>query len=245
MLQITDLHVEIDGKKILNGVSLTIKPGERVALMGPNGSGKSTLAYTLMGHPKYVVTRGTMKYNGVDIVPLSPDERARLGLFLSFQYPASISGVTVSNFLRQAMLAQGKRLSIPAFRKELLTRMAQLGIPESFADRSVNQGFSGGEKKRLEILQLSLLAPTLAILDETDSGLDIDAIRVVAQGVNRAHEANPVMSTLVITHYQRILHFLQPDSVYVLSRGVIVKSGGPELVAELEKKGYGWITGEL
>jgi Fe-S cluster assembly ATP-binding protein len=245
MLNITDLHVEIDGKEILRGVSLTINDGERVALMGPNGSGKSTLAYTLMGHPKYVVTKGAVTFNGADVLAMSPDERSKSGLFLSFQYPASISGVTMSNFLRQALISHDKRMSIPAFRKELKTHMDALGMNAAFADRYLNEGFSGGEKKRAEILQLSMLKPALAILDETDSGLDIDAIRVVAEGVNRVHAENPQMSTLVITHYQRILHYLQPDTVYVLANGAIVRKGGKELVEELEKKGYGWITGEL
>jgi Fe-S cluster assembly ATP-binding protein len=245
MLEITDLHVEIEGKKILNGVSLVIKDGERVALMGPNGSGKSTLAYTLMGHPKYTVTSGSIMFNGKDVLAMEPDERSKAGLFLSFQYPASISGVTLSNFLRQAMLSHGKRMSIPAFRKELQAEMLKLSIDPAFADRYLNEGFSGGEKKRAEILQLSMLRPALAILDETDSGLDIDAIRIVADGVNRVHKENPHTSTLVITHYQRILHYLQPDTVHVLFRGKVVKSGGKELVNELEKKGYGWVTGEL
>lgn len=245
MLVITDLHVTVEGKEILNGISLTVNDGERVALMGPNGSGKSTLAYTIMGHPKYVVTAGSITFNGEDVLAMEPDARARTGLFLSFQYPASISGVTLSNFLRQAMIANGKRLSLPAFRKELAAKMEELGMDPAFAERYLNEGFSGGEKKRAEILQLSMLAPKLAVLDETDSGLDIDAIRIVSEGVNKTHQANPQMSTLVITHYQRILHYLQPDTVYVLARGKIVKQGGKALVEELEKKGYGWITGEL
>lgn len=245
MLEIKDLHVEIEGKKILDGVTLTVKDGERVALMGPNGSGKSTLAYTLTGHPKYVVTSGSITFNGEDVLALEPDARSRLGLFLSFQYPASVSGVTLSNFLRQALLSHGKRMSIPAFRKELAKRMESLGIDPAFAERYLNEGFSGGEKKRAEILQLSMLSPKLAVLDETDSGLDIDAVRIVADGVNAAHAANPTMATLVITHYQRILHYLQPDTVHVLHKGKIIKSGGKELALELEKKGYGWITGEL
>ena len=245
MLEIKDLHVEIDGKPILKGVTLTINDGERVALMGPNGSGKSTLAYALMGHPKYVVTKGSITFNGEDVVAMEADERSRKGLFLSFQYPASISGVTLANFLRQALISHGKRLSIPAFRKELQEKMQSLGIDPAFGDRYLNEGFSGGEKKRAEILQLSMLQPALAILDETDSGLDIDAIRIVAQGVNDVHAQNKQMSSLVITHYQRILHYLQPDTVYVLSRGQIIRKGGKELVEELEKKGYGWITGEM
>jgi Fe-S cluster assembly ATP-binding protein len=245
MLEIKDLHVEVEGKKILNGLTLTVHDGERVALMGPNGSGKSTLAYTLMGHPKYVVTSGSITFNGKDVLAMEPDERSREGLFLSFQYPASISGVTLSNFLRQALISHGKRMSIPAFRKELTKEMEQLGINSAFADRYLNEGFSGGEKKRAEILQLSMLKPKLAILDETDSGLDIDAIRVVAEGVNKVHADNQHMSTLIITHYQRILHYLQPDTVHVLHQGKIIKSGKQELVEQLERKGYGWITGEL
>lgn len=245
MLEIKDLHVAVEGKEILKGVSLTIKEGERVALMGPNGSGKSTLAYALTGHPKYTVTSGSVTLDGKDLLAMSPDERSREGLFLSFQYPASISGVTLANFLRQALMSHGKRMSIPAFRKELVKEMQALGIEEQFADRYLNEGFSGGEKKRAEILQLKMLQPKIAILDETDSGLDIDAIRIVAEGVNTVHKDNPSMASLVITHYQRILHYLQPDKVYVLYKGQIIKQGGKELVDELEKKGYGWITGEL
>lgn len=245
MLEVYDLHVEIEGKKILDGVTLTVKDGERVALMGPNGSGKSTLAYTLMGHPKYTVTSGTITFDGQDVLAMEPDARSRLGLFLSFQYPASVSGVTLSNFLRQALLSHGKRMSIPEFRKELAKKMESLGMDPAFAERYLNEGFSGGEKKRAEILQLAMLSPKLAVLDETDSGLDIDAIRIVAEGVNAAHAANPALSTLVITHYQRILQYLKPDTVHVLHKGKIIKSGGKELALELEKKGYGWITGEL
>lgn len=245
MLEIKDLHVAVGGKEILSGVTLSIKKGERVALMGPNGSGKSTLAYTLTGHPKYLVTSGSVTFNGKDLLAMAADERSRLGLFLSFQYPASISGVTLASFLRQALMSHGKRMSIPAFRKELVKEMATLGIDEQFADRYLNEGFSGGEKKRAEILQLKMLKPCLAILDETDSGLDIDAIRIVAEGVNTAHAENPGMAALVITHYQRILHYLQPDTVYILYKGKIIKQGGKELALELEKKGYGWLTGEL
>jgi Fe-S cluster assembly ATP-binding protein len=243
MLGIENLHVSIEGKPILKGVSLTVKPGERVAIMGPNGSGKSTLAYALMGHPKYEVTAGSVTFNGEDVLALSPDARSRLGLFLSFQYPATISGVTLANFLRQAMLAHGHKLSLPKFRALLTDEMAALHIDPSFAERYLNEGFSGGEKKRAEILQLALLQPLLAILDETDSGLDIDAIRVVAEGVNRAHTRNTAMSSITITHYHRILEYLKPDTVYVLHDGRIVRSGGEALVHELEKKGYGWITG--
>jgi Fe-S cluster assembly ATP-binding protein len=245
MLEIKDLHVEIEGKQILNGITLTVKQGERVALMGPNGSGKSTLAYTLMGHPKYTVTAGSITFNGKDVLSMEPDERSREGLFLSFQYPASISGVTLSNFLRQAMISHGKRMSLPAFRKELAAKMEKLGMNPAFAERYLNEGFSGGEKKRAEILQLTMLKPAIAILDETDSGLDIDAIRIVSEGVNAVHQENKQMSSIVITHYQRILHYLQPDTVHVIYKGKIIKSGGKELVEELEKKGYGWITGEL
>jgi Fe-S cluster assembly ATP-binding protein len=245
MLVIKDLCVRIDGKDVLKELSLTAQPGERVAIMGPNGSGKSTLAYTLMGHPSYEVTSGSVTFNGADVLAMSPDERSRAGLFLSFQYPSSIAGVTLANFLRQAMIAHGKRMSLPKFRTHLFEVMDSLSIPREFAERSVNVGFSGGEKKRVEILQLALLQPSLALLDETDSGLDIDAIKIVADGVNAARAANPEMISLVITHYQRILHFLQPDTVHVLFDGAIVKSGGKELALELEKKGYGWITGSL
>jgi Fe-S cluster assembly ATP-binding protein len=245
MLTITNLHVSVEGKEILKGLSLTVKPGERVAVMGPNGSGKSTLAYTLMGHPKYVVTSGSITFNNVDVLAMSPDERSRAGLFLSFQYPASISGVTLANFLRQAMLAHGQKLSLPKFRALLADEMRALQMDPAFAERYLNEGFSGGEKKRAEILQLAMLKPKLAVLDETDSGLDIDAIRIVAEGVNRAHAADSAMSTIVITHYHRILQYLKPDTVHVLHDGRIVKSGGESLVHELEKKGYGWITGAL
>ncbi len=245
MLAINNLHVTVDGKEILTGLTLNVKPGERVAIMGPNGSGKSTLAFTLMGHPKYVVTAGSVMWSGEDVLALSPDARSRLGMFLSFQYPASINGVTLSNFLRQAMIAHGKRLSLPKFRAALAKEMQTLGVDPAFAERELNVGFSGGEKKRVEILQLAMLQPKIAILDETDSGLDIDAIRVVAEGVNHAHAQNPEMCTIVITHYQRILDYLKPDTVYVLASGKIVKSGGAELITELEKKGYGWITGNL
>lgn len=243
MLVIKDLHVTVEGKPILKGLSLTVKPGERVAIMGPNGSGKSTLAYALMGHPKYVVTAGSVTFGGEDVLALEPDARSRRGLFLSFQYPASISGVTLANFLRQAMIAHGERLSLPKFRALLADEMRALRMDPSFAERYLNEGFSGGEKKRAEILQLGMLKPKLAILDETDSGLDIDAIRVVAEGVNRAHERDETMGSITITHYHRILQYLKPDTVHVLHDGRIVRSGGEELVHELEKKGYGWITG--
>lgn len=245
MLVIHNLHVAVEDKEILKGLSLTVKPGERVAIMGPNGSGKSTLAYALMGHPKYVITAGSVTFNGEDVLALEPFARSRLGLFLSFQYPASISGVTLSNFLRQAMLAHGHKLSLPKFRAALAEEMRALQMDPAFAERYLNEGFSGGEKKRAEILQLAMLKPKLAILDETDSGLDIDAIRIVADGVNRAHAADSTMATVVITHYHRILQYLKPDTVHVLHDGRIVKSGGEELVHELEKKGYGWITGSL
>jgi len=245
MIEIKDLHVSVDDKEILHGISLSIKQGEKIALMGPNGSGKSTLAYSLMGHPKYKITSGSVTFNGKDLLAMATDERAREGLFLSFQYPASISGVTLSNFLRQALISQNKRMSVPVFRKELLKEMQSLGMDEQFADRYLNEGFSGGEKKRAEILQLKMLKPKLAVLDETDSGLDIDAVRIVAEGVNTAHKENPQMASLVITHYQRILHYLQPDTVYVMYQGRIIKQGGKELALELEKKGYGWVTGEL
>ena len=245
MLTITNLYVSVEDKEILKGLSLTVNSGERVAIMGPNGSGKSTLAYTLMGHPKYVVTSGSITFNGVDVLTMAPDERSRAGLFLSFQYPASISGVTLSNFLRQAMLAHGQKISLPKFRALLADEMRALQMDLVFAERYLNEGFSGGEKKRAEILQLAMLKPKLAVLDETDSGLDIDAIRIVADGVNRVHAADSTMATIVITHYHRILEYLKPDTVHVLHDGRIVKSGGVEIVYELEKKGYGWITGAL
>lgn len=236
-LIINDLHVSIDGKKILNGVNLVVKKGEVCALMGPNGSGKSTLAYTLMGHPRYTVDKGEAWYKGQNILELPPDERAKLGLFLSFQYPQEIPGVSVSNFLRTALNSvKPKPVSVPDFVKLLREKMKLLKIDDSFSRRYLNEGFSGGEKKRAEILQLAVLQPDMAILDETDSGLDIDSLKIVAEGVNTL--IGPNVGILVITHYQRLLNYIKPDKVHVMMNGKIVKSGGKELAEELEAHGY-------
>ena len=242
-LIIKDLHVSIDGKNILNGVNLTVKKGEVCALMGPNGSGKSTLAYTLMGHPRYAVDKGEVWYKGQNVLELPPDERAKLGLFLSFQYPQEIPGVSVSNFLRTALNSvKPNKVSVPDFVKLLKEKMKLLKIDDSFSRRYLNEGFSGGEKKRAEILQLAVLQPDMAILDETDSGLDIDSLKVVAEGVNTL--IGPNMGILVITHYQRLLNYITPDSVHIMVKGRIVKSGGKELAHELEAKGYDEIIKE-
>ncbi len=240
---IEDLHVTIEGKEILKGVNLTVDRGEVHALMGPNGSGKSTLANTLMGHPRYQVTQGRILLNGEDIRALPSDQRARRGMFLAFQYPMEIPGVKVRHFLRMAVKAtKGQEPSVTEFRKQLFDRMAALEMDRSFAERYLNEGFSGGEKKRNEILQLAMLEPTMAILDETDSGLDIDALRIVAGGINKL--SGPSMGMLLITHYQRILNYVEPDFVHVLVDGRVVRSGGKELAHELEAKGYDWIVEE-
>lgn len=236
-LIIKGLHVSVEGQKILNGVDLAVRKGEVCALMGPNGSGKSTLAHTLMGHPKYTVEKGEALYKGKNILKLSPDERARLGLFLSFQYPQEIPGVPVSNFLRTAYNAvKPSQISVPDFVKLLKEKMNLLKIDYSFSRRYLNEGFSGGEKKKAEILQLAVLQPEMAILDETDSGLDIDSLKRVADGVNAL--LNPDFGVLIITHYQRILDYITPDRVHIMVKGRIVKSGGKELANELEAKGY-------
>ena len=240
-LAVRDLRVEVEGKPILQGVDIDVAQGEIHALMGPNGSGKSTLAYTLMGHPKYVVTGGSASFDGHDLLPLTPDERARLGLFLCFQYPTAIPGVTTVNFLRAAMRSLGKEMKAREFLNSLNAEMAELRIDESFRSRYINDGFSGGEKKRSEILQLAMLRPRLAILDETDSGLDVDALRTVAEGVMRL--AGPDMGVLVITHYPRILEYMRPDAVHVLHRGRMVTSGGYELAQRIERDGYEPILG--
>lgn len=240
LLEVVDLCVKIDETPILKGISFFLNDGELVALMGPNGSGKSTLASVLMGHPKYVVGSGKVLFAGKDILLLSPDKRAKLGLFLSFQYPSEIQGVSVSNFLRTAFnsLHPKEKFSPIAFSKLLKENMSLLGIPVSFASRSLNEGFSGGEKKRMEILQLLILKPKLAILDETDSGLDVDALKAVANGVNVFRAQNPKTAVLVITHYTRILNYLSPSRVLVMGGGRIVKSGSGELAEELERTGY-------
>lgn len=237
MLEIQNLHVEVEGKEILKGVNLKINKGEIHAIMGPNGSGKSTLSFTLMGHPRYAVTEGNVLYQGEDLFAMEPDERARKGVFLAFQYPNAIPGVTVVNFLRQALKAvRGQDISVKEFRKTLKEKMKLLEINNSFAGRYLNDGFSGGEKKRHEILQMALLSPKLAILDETDSGLDIDALKTVCGGIN--HLAGPEIGVLIITHYQRMLNYITPQFVHVMKEGVIVKSGGAELAKELELSGY-------
>jgi len=242
-LIIKDLHVSVEGQQILKGVNLIVKQGEVCALMGPNGSGKSTLAYTLMGHPKYTVDKGEAIYKGQNVLELAPDERAKLGLFLSFQYPQEIPGVSVSNFLRTAYNAvKPSQLSVPDFIKLLKEKMKLLKIDDAFARRYLNEGFSGGEKKRTEILQLAVLQPEMAILDETDSGLDIDSLKIVAEGVNSL--LNPKFGVLVITHYQRLLSYITPDKVHIMVKGKIVKSGGKELAHELEARGYDEYVGE-
>ena len=242
-LIIKDLHVSVEGQRILNGVNLVVKKGEVCALMGPNGSGKSTLAYPLMGHPKYTVDKGEAWYKGQNILELKPDERAKLGLFLSFQYPQEIPGVSVSNFLRTALNAvKPSQISVPDFVKLLKEKMKLLKIDDSFSRRYLNEGFSGGEKKRAEILQLAVLQPEMAILDETDSGLDIDSLKIVAEGVNSM--LNPNFGALIITHYQRILSYVTPDRIHIMVKGRIVKSGGKELAHELEAKGYDEIIKE-
>jgi len=251
-LVIKDLHVSVEGKEILRGLNLEINKGETHAIMGPNGSGKSTLANTLMGHPAYEVTEGEIWFKGQTIIELSPDERSRLGLFLAFQYPSAIPGVSVASFLRTAVNArypqpdpasngngQLKGMSMREFRRLLKEKMEMLKMDPSFARRYLNDGFSGGEKKRMEVLQMAMLRPEIAILDETDSGLDIDAVRVVSEGVNQL--AGPDLGVLVITHYQRILNYIKPEHVHILVNGKIVMSGGPELALELEEKGYDWI----
>jgi Fe-S cluster assembly ATP-binding protein len=246
-LEIKDLHVSVEGKEILKGLSLIVNQGEVHAIMGPNGSGKSTLAYALSGHPKYVVTDGDILFKGKSILEMAPDERARAGLFLAFQYPVSVPGVSMANFLRLAYRsvkgdpskAETRReevMSIPKFRRLMREKMTMLKVDESFATRYLNDGFSGGEKKRAEILQMAVLEPEIAILDETDSGLDIDALRVVSEGVNLLR--GPNLGLLVITHYQRILNYIKPDFVHVLVDGAILQSGGPELALRLEESGY-------
>ena len=245
-LEIKDLHVSIDGKEILKGVNLTTKQGEIHAIMGPNGTGKSTLAYTLMGHPSYTVTQGEVLFKGQNLLELEPDVRSRLGIFLAFQYPVAISGVTVANFLRTALNSrrravnkEDKGMPIPEFRKMLKEKMELLKMDPTFAGRYLNDGFSGGEKKRAEILQMATLKPEIAILDETDSGLDIDALRVVADGVNAL--MGPDLGVIVITHYQRLLNYIKPHFVHVMMGGRIVESGGPDLALSLEEHGYDWI----
>ncbi len=247
-LEIKNLHVSVEDKPILRGVNLTVKQGEVHALMGPNGSGKSTLANVLLGNPAYEVTAGEIIFDGHDLMEMEADERSRAGLFLAFQYPVSIPGVTVANFLRLAINArmkavdpESKGISISDFRKLMREKMDMLQMDHSFAGRYLNEGFSGGEKKRAEILQMAVLNPKIAILDETDSGLDIDALRVVSEGVNRLRSNDSNLGVLVITHYQRILNYIKPEFVHVMYQGQIVESGGADLALRLEEAGYDWI----
>jgi Fe-S cluster assembly ATP-binding protein len=247
-LEIRNLHVRAGDKQILKGLDLSVNKGEIHALMGPNGSGKSTLANAIMGHPNLEVTDGQILLKGEDITEAAPDERARMGLFLAFQYPVSVPGVTVTKYLRTVINAHRdahgeEPISLKDFRQTVEAAMKLTEVPREFSSRYLNEGFSGGEKKRMEILQLALQRPEMAILDETDSGLDIDALRVVANGVNSV--AGPDMGVLIITHYQRVLHLVQPSHVHVMFHGRIVKEGGAELVTELEAKGYGWIREEI
>src|SRR5919107_759395 len=258
MFEIDNLHAEIDGKEILKGVDLVVNQGEIHALMGPNGSGKSTLAYVIAGDPRYEVTEGSIRYQGEDILEWSPDERARKGLFLAFQYPTVIPGVSMANFLRMAVTnvrnaraeesaAEGgsvQPITPREFRRLMREKMALLKMDDAFATRYLNEGFSGGEKKRAEILQMALLEPRLAVLDETDSGLDIDALRVVSEGVNTLHNSSD-MAMLLITHYQRLLNYIKPDFVHIVMDGRIVREGGPELALELEEKGYEGIRADV
>ena len=260
-LIIRDLHANIDTKEILRGVNLEIRKGETHALMGPNGSGKSTLANVIMGHPSYKVTQGEVIFKGINILALTADKRARMGIFLAFQYPSTVPGVTVANFLRRAYEARregydpskegeaptgavSKKRGVPIaeFRKLVQSKMEILKVDNTFLNRYLNDGFSGGEKKRAEILQMAMLSPEIAVLDETDSGLDIDALRTVAEGVNALR--GPNMGSLIITHYQRLLNYITPDVVHVMFKGQIIKTGGRELALELEAKGYEWVTGE-
>ena len=249
MLEIKNLHVEVDGKKILKGVNLKLEKGKVHALMGPNGSGKSTLANVIMGHPKYEITKGQIIFNGDDITESNPTERAKKGLFLSFQYPTEISGVTISNFLRTALnnLRKEKgleKISVLDFRDLLKEKINLLKMNEGFSERYLNEGFSGGEKKKSEILQLAVLNPKLAVLDETDSGLDIDALKAVANGVNTILEKDKDKTFLIITHYKRILEHIKPDKLSIMIDGKIALEGSRELVDQLEEKGYGWIEKE-
>jgi Fe-S cluster assembly ATP-binding protein len=247
-LVIEGLRAEIDGKEILKGIDLEVSKGEVHAVMGPNGSGKSTLSYVLMGHPAYEVTGGSVTFKGVDLLELEPDERSRMGMFLAFQYPHAVPGVTVSSFLRQAVNAHRKGgpdgadnpISAKEFGNKFRSALEMLQVDKSLSSRYLNDGFSGGEKKRLEILQMAMLDPELAILDETDSGLDIDALKIVSEGVNKL--AGPELGVLVITHYQRILNYIRPDHVHILMDGRIVRSGGAELALELEQSGYAGVA---
>lgn len=244
LFEFNDIHVEVEGKEVVKGVSLKILPGEIHAIMGPNGSGKSSLSNALMGHPSYEITKGTVFLKGQDVAAMSADERSRAGLFLAFQYPLAIPGVTVANFMRTALMAQrGPDADMSDFRKLFKKEMDSLSIDHSFATRYVNDGFSGGEKKKIEILQLAMLNPCMAMLDETDSGLDIDALKTVAENINRFHsKENGIM---LVTHYQRLLNHIKPNQVHVMMNGRLVKSGGPELALKLEDSGYEWLDAEI
>ncbi|WP_077624928.1 Fe-S cluster assembly ATPase SufC [Sediminibacillus massiliensis] len=245
-LEIKDLHVSIEDQEILKGVNLTIKGGEFHAVMGPNGTGKSTLASAIMGHPKYEITQGSVLLDGEDVLEMEVDERAQAGLFLAMQYPSEISGVTNSDFLRSSINArreEGDEISLMKFIKEMDEAMDYLEMDKNMAQRYLNEGFSGGEKKRNEILQLMMIKPEIAILDEIDSGLDIDALKVVSKGINKLRDEN--FGCLIITHYQRLLNYITPDKVHVMMQGRVVKSGGPELAQRLEAEGYEWIKEEL
>lgn len=246
VLEIKNLHAGIDGREILKGVNLSVAQGEVHALMGPNGTGKSTLAYALMGHPNYEITEGEVWFKGQNILELAPDQRSHLGLFLAFQYPVSIPGVSVANFLRTAINAhrkaanpQDKGITIPEYRKLLKERMDMLQMDHAFAGRYLNEGFSGGEKKRAEVLQMATLQPEIAVMDETDSGLDIDALRIVSEGVNTLR--GPKLGVLVITHYQRILNYIKPEFVHIMMDGRIIETGGADLALHLEEHGYDWL----
>jgi Fe-S cluster assembly ATP-binding protein len=244
LLKITNLHAEIaeDGTEILKGVNLELNAGEIHAIMGPNGSGKSTLSKVISGHPAYEVTDGEILFKGESVLDMEPDERARAGIFLAFQYPVEIPGVSVANFMRTALNAKrGEEVDIFDFQEELEGRMGMLEMDPAFAMRSVNDGFSGGEKKRNEILQLAMLEPQLAVMDETDSGLDIDALKIVTSGINSIKAERQDMAVLLITHYQRMLNYITPNVVHVMVEGRIIRSGGPELALELEEKGYDWL----
>ena len=245
-LEIKDLHVSIGDKEIVKGLSLTIKTGEVHAIMGPNGTGKSTLSKAIAGHPDYTITSGDVLIDGESILEMEPDERARAGVFLAFQYPSEIPGVTIANFLRaaqQARLGEGEELDATAYYKKLYSKMDMLKIDRKFTSRAVNEGFSGGEKKRCEILQMAMLEPIFSLMDETDSGLDIDALRIVADGVNA--QRGEKLGVLLITHYQRLLDYIVPDYVHVMWDGRIVKSGDKSLALELEARGYDWVKEEL
>jgi Fe-S cluster assembly ATP-binding protein len=243
LFEFKGIHVEVEGKEVVRGVSMQIFPGEIHAIMGPNGSGKSSLSNALMGHPDYAVTQGTATLDGRNLLEMSADERSRAGLFLAFQYPLAIPGVTVANFMRAALKShRGKEADMSDFRKLFTKEMDALSIDRSFATRYLNEGFSGGEKKRIEVLQMSMLKPKMVLLDETDSGLDIDALKTVSNGINRYHsDANGI---LLVTHYQRLLNYVKPHYVHVMIHGKFVKAGGPRLALQLEEKGYDWIEQE-